>query len=90
MQRIAFHHMIYMVVPVALLSGLGEFIPNLEPHAILLVNLLTADLNRHLANECMAQRVRPCDVVRDNNGSGRVDAIYGPIIPSLSGYLSFI
>lgn len=72
MKRIALNHVIFMIVSVLFLRGLGELIPDFEPHTVVLVDTLATNLNLYLTDESVTKGVSPCYVVR-LCGSGSVD-----------------
>lgn len=62
----------HVVVTVALLRSLGKLVPDLEPHAPLLVDLLTTNFDVDTAHERVTERVGPSNVVGEGAGTSKV------------------
>ena len=66
-----------MVVSVLFFGNLGELIPDLEPSSVVLINTLTADFDLNVADQSVAKRVGPGDVVGFISGAGGINGPNG-------------
>jgi len=62
----------HLEVPLLLLRGHGELIPDVHPVSVLAVNALTSNLNLNLSNELLSGEVQPTGINATVGASGEV------------------